>query len=179
MKFSRIALPLLAVGATLFLFNSCTPSIPEGAEAVKDFDSKKYLGTWFEIARLDFKQERDLNNVTAVYSANPDGSVKVHNRGYNYKKNKWKEATGEAKFVNKPTEARLKVSFFKPFWSGYNVIDLVDYQYALVAGDSLDNLWILSRTTDIPEDVKQRFLTKAKEIGYKTQDLVWVEHNKQ
>ena len=93
-------------------------------------------------------------------------------------KNEWKEAIGEAKFVNQPSEARLKVSFFKPFWSGYNVIDLNEnYQYALIAGDNLDYLWILSREKTIPESYKQRFLEKAKSLGYETKNLIWVKQD--
>ncbi len=176
MNTKKIAIPLAAGAAAVLLYRACKPSIPEGAEAVQDFNAEKYLGKWFEIARLDFRHEKNLNNVTADYSLKPDGSVKVVNRGYNYKKNEWEEAIGEARFVNEKTEGRLKVTFFKPFWSGYNVIDLVDYQYALIAGDSLKYMWILSRSTHLPEDVKQRFLQKAKDLGYQTEDLVWVEH---
>lgn len=73
----------------------------------------------------------------------------------------------------------LKVSFFGPFYSGYNVIALdKDYKYALVSGQSLDYLWILSRTTTIPDDVKQQYLKLASDLGYKTENLIWVEHNK-
>ena len=161
----------------LCFLQSCV-GIPDGVTAVKNFNKKKYLGKWYEIARFDFRFEKNLNNTTAQYSKNADGSIKVDNRGYNYVKNEWKQSIGEARFVNEPTEARLKVSFFKPIWAGYNVIDLVDYKYSLVAGNNLKYLWILSRETTIPEDVKQRFLKKAQSLGYKTENLIWVEHNK-
>src|SRR3954471_4734468 len=145
---------------TLVLLKSCK-TIPKNAVAVKPFDVEKYLGKWFEIARFDFRFERNLNNTTANYSLNDDGSIKVVNRGYNYKTEKWKEATGKAKFVSSPDEARLKVSFFGPFYSGYNVIAIdADYKYALVAGKSLDYLWLLSREKTIPESTKQTFLLK-------------------
>ncbi len=73
----------------------------------------------------------------------------------------------------------LKVSFFGPFYGGYNVIALdPDYNYALVAGSSLKYLWILSRTTTIPEDIKTNYLKIAAEIGYNTSELLWIEHNK-
>jgi len=73
----------------------------------------------------------------------------------------------------------LKVSFFGAFYAGYNVIALdADYKYALVAGGSLDNLWILSRETTIPVDVKTEYLKVAKDLGYNTSELVWVEHTK-
>ncbi|MBL7933727.1 MAG: lipocalin family protein [Bacteroidia bacterium] len=153
--------------------------IPKGAKAVKPFNQKKYLGTWYEIARLDYKWERNLNNVTATYSLREDGKIKVDNRGYNYKKNKWEESVGKAKPASDPTEGRLKVSFFGPFYSEYNVIALdQDYKYALVAGSNTKYLWILSREKTIPEKVKLEYLEKAKSLGYKIEDLVWVEHGK-
>src|SRR5690606_17853606 len=131
------------------------------------------LGKWFEIARKDFKWEKNLNNVTAEYSFNDDGSIRVVNRGYDVVKQKWKESVGKAKPVGDLNEGRLKVSFFGPFYSGYNIIEIdPDYQYVLVAGDDLKNLWILSRKPTIPEDVKNRYLQIAQEIGYDTSDLV-------
>lgn len=176
MKIKIVLVVLLIAVSGIFLFNSCSVDIPKGATAIQQFDSEKYLGKWYEIARFDYRFEKDLNNVTATYSKNANGSIKVENRGYHVVKKEWKQATGEAKFVNEPTEARLKVSFFKPFWAGYNVIDLVDYKYALVAGNNTDYLWILSRETTIPNDVKQRFLEKSKQLNFPVEQLIWVEH---
>nr|WP_141675609.1 lipocalin family protein [Formosa haliotis] len=162
----------------LFFCFSCA-TIPKNAKAVLGFEKSKYLGKWYEIARLDFKYEKNLNNTTAEYSLNPDQSIKVENKGYNYKKEKWESSTGRAKFVEADSIAKLKVSFFGPFYSGYNVIAVEnDYSYALVAGKSLDYLWILSREETIPESIKTKFLEQAKTIGYDTTDLIWVEHNK-
>ncbi|MBP9134689.1 MAG: lipocalin family protein [Saprospiraceae bacterium] len=163
---------------SLMLLNSCK-TIPENATAVKPFDKEKYLGKWYEIARLDFKFERNLNNTTAEYSLKDNGKIKVDNKGYNYKKKEWKQSIGKAKFADDDNEAKLRVSFFGPFYSGYNVVALdKDYKYALIAGESLDYMWILSRETTIPDEIKKEYLKKAKEIGYKTEDLVWVEHDK-
>ncbi|WP_027379008.1 lipocalin family protein [Chryseobacterium daeguense] len=174
----KIAIPVSLGVLGLIILNSCSVGIPKGATAVQNFDADRYLGKWYEIARFDYKFERDMDNVTATYSQNPNGTIRVQSRGYNYVKKEWKESVGEAKFVNEKTEARLKVSFFKPIWSGYNVIDIDDnYQYALVAGHSLKYLWILSKTKEIPESIRQRFLEKAKKIGYNTDELIWVKHN--
>jgi apolipoprotein D and lipocalin family protein len=176
-KLSLISLSVLGITGVLALA-SCS-SIPKGAEVVKPFEKDRYLGKWYEIARLDHRFERNLNNVTAHYSLNDDGTIKVINRGFNYVKNEWKEATGKAKFRNSENEGKLKVSFFGPFYSAYNVIALDDqYKYALVAGNNLSYLWILSRETTIPEEVKQNYLSIAKEIGYDTTALIWVEHTK-
>ncbi|MDD3321331.1 MAG: lipocalin family protein [Paludibacter sp.] len=162
----------------LMVFTSCS-SIPKGAVAVRNFEKEKYLGKWYEIARFDFRFERDLNNTTAKYSINTDGSIKVLNRGFNTKKNEWSEAIGKAKFVGDPTIAMLKVSFFGPFYAGYNVIALdKDYKYALVAGSSLKYLWILSREKTLPENIKKEYLEIAEKIGFNTSDLLWIEHGK-
>lgn len=175
-KRNLIGVALLGVVAIAVL-QSCK-TIPKGAVAIKPFDSKKYLGTWYEIARLDFRFERNLNNTTANYSFNPDGSIKVVNRGYNYKTSRWKQSTGKAKFAGDKTEAKLKVSFFGPFYAGYNVISLdADYKYALVAGKNLDYLWLLSREKTIPKNIQQDYLQKANALGYDTAALVWVKQD--
>ena len=161
----------------IFASTSCK-KIPKNATAVTNFDITQYVGKWYEIARLDFKFEKDLNNTTAEYTLNEDGTVKVLNKGYNTKKQEWQEAEGKAKFVGDNNVAELKVSFFGPFYSGYNVIALdPQYQYALVIGESKKYMWILSRTKSIPETIKNDYLNIASELGYKTEDLVWVEHN--
>jgi apolipoprotein D and lipocalin family protein len=161
----------------LCLFLGACSSIPEKAVAVHPFDINQYMGKWYEIARFDFRFERDLNQTTATYSMNKDGSVKVLNRGYNYLTKKWKEAEGKAKFAGSDTVAMLKVSFFGPFYAGYNVLALdSNYQYALVGGSSLDYLWILAREKTIPDSIKTAYLKIAQDIGYDTQKLLWVEH---
>ena len=155
-------------------------TIPKGVTAVKSFNKERYLGKWYEIARLDFKYERDLNNTTAEYSLNADGTIKVDNKGYNPKKREWKQAIGKAKFIGNDDIGMLKVSFFGPFYSGYNIIALdSDYRYALIAGASFKYLWILSRETSIPDDIKIKYLKIAEDFGYKTSDLLWIMHDKQ
>jgi len=166
----------LALFLGLFTCNACA-TIPDGAVAVKPFDSERYLGKWYEIARFDFRFERGLNNTTASYSLNPNGSIRVENRGYDYAKKTWKKALGKAKFATTKDEAKLKVSFFGPFYGGYNVIALDSaYKYALIAGSDLGYLWILSRETTMPEDIKQNYLDLAQKIGFDTSKLIWVEH---
>ena len=162
----------------MFGFYSCS-TIPKNAVAVKSFDKEKYLGKWYEIARLDFKFERNMDNTTAEYSLNEDGSIKVDNQGYNTKKEEWAQAIGKAKFVGDENIGMLKVSFFGPFYGGYNVIAIdKDYKYALVAGESLKYLWILSRETEIPNAIKTKYLKIAENIGYDTSALLWINHDK-
>jgi apolipoprotein D and lipocalin family protein len=170
---------LLALSAGSILLNACRVKIPKNAKAVKPFQVRQYLGKWYEIARMDFRFEKNLNNVTANYSQQQDGVIQVKNRGYNTVQEKWKESVGKAKPVKDPQEGRLKVSFFGPFYAGYNVIAIdPEYRYALIAGNNLDYLWILSRTTTLPASVKDNYLELARKLGYRIEDLVWTAHDK-
>jgi apolipoprotein D and lipocalin family protein len=175
----QLALALgLGAAAIAVNFTSCV-SIPKGAKAVRPFNRDKYLGKWYEIARMDFKFEKNLSNVSATYSIREDGLIKVDNRGYDYIKGKWKQSIGKAKPATDKNEGRLKVSFFGPFYAGYNVIAIDKrYQYALIAGNNLDYLWILSREKTIPEDVKAGYLEKAKSLGFDVDKLVWDKHDR-
>lgn len=168
---------ILSAVCVLSLFSGCS-SIPKGAAAVSNLNKAKYLGKWYEIARFDFSFEKNLNNTTAEYTIREDGYIGVLNKGYNHKKNKWKEARGRARFRGSGTIGELEVSFFGPFYGAYNIIALdPDYKYALIAGSSTKYLWILSREKTIPDEIKQNYLTAAEAAGYDTDRLIWVEHN--
>lgn len=150
--------------------------IPAGVEAVRGFDVQRYLGTWYEIARLDHSFERGLINVTATYSLNKDGSLRVVNRGFDPKVNRWKEVEGRGYFVTGRDAGRLKVSFFGPFYGGYNIIELdkSDYSYALVCGNTRSYLWILAREPELPEAVLASLTQKAQSLGFDTGALIYV-----
>ena len=177
MNGNKILMFLILVLSVCWTAVSCS-TIPDGVTAVRPFDAEKYLGTWYEIARIDFKYERGLNNTTAEYSMNSDGSIRVVNRGYDYTNKKWKQAVGRAKFTKDRDAAMLEVSFFGPFYSGYNVIAIdAEYSYALVAGQSRDYLWILSRSKTIPDKIRREYLEKAERMGFDTSVLLWIEHD--
>jgi apolipoprotein D and lipocalin family protein len=174
MKYSLEAFGFLCVSLALC---SCA-TIPKGGMAVVGLEKARYLGKWYEIARYDFAFEKDLKNTTAEYSANADGTIAVKNRGFNYKKNKWEEALGKARFRGAEARGELEVSFFGPFYAAYNIIALdKEYRYALVAGKNLKYLWILSRTRTIPDEVKKSYLDLAASLGYDLSALVWVEQD--
>lgn len=167
-----------AVAGFALITQSCA-TIPQGATVVQSFDQEKYLGTWYEIARLNHRFERNLQQVTANYSLNENGTIRVTNRGFNTVSGEWKQAIGKAKPAGKQGEGKLKVSFFGPFYGAYNIIALdKDYKYALVAGNNLDYLWILSRETTIPADIKEQYLETARSVGYDISSLIWVSHEK-
>lgn len=178
MKKSTLYWVLALAGGASLLRNATRVSIPKGARAARPFDLQKYLGKWYEIARLDYRWERCLSNVSADYTLRPDGSVKVTNRGWYARIGKWKKSTGKAKPVNTEDPGRLKVSFFGPFYAGYNVMAVDDnYQYALVFGNDLRFMWILSRNQYVPNDVSDKYIALARSAGYKTERLVWVKHD--
>lgn len=167
---------LFLVGITIL--SSCS-SIPKNAKPIENFEVNRYLGTWYEIARFDFRFEKNLDNTVAQYSLDKNGNVNVLNSGHNYLKDEWRSAKGTAKFRGDKSTAALKVSFFGPFYSGYNVIALDEnYKYALIAGKNLDYLWILSREKKIPEDIKQKYLKIATDVGYDTSKMIWVNQDK-
>jgi len=153
--------------------------MPEMVKPVENFNLNRYLGKWYEIARLDHSFERGLTHVTAEYELRDDGGLKVKNRGYSAKEGRWKEAVGRAYFVEDPSKGYLKVSFFGPFYGSYVIIDLDQdtYQYSLVCGPDRSYLWILSRTPAMMTDVKKRLIEKAAALGFDTSSLIHVTHD--
>lgn len=160
------------------LLIGCT-GIPEGITAVQGFEINRYLGTWYEVARLDHRFERGLENISATYALRDDGGVDVLNKGWDVKAEEWREAQGKAYFVEQPDKGRLKVSFFGPFYGGYNIIDLdkKDYAYSMVTGPDRSYFWILSRTKQLPEATLQKLIELAKTLGFATEKLIFVKHD--
>jgi lipocalin len=137
----------------------------------------KYLGTWYEIARFDHPFERNLELVTANYSLNPNGTIKVTNSGYKTTSGKYKESVGRARTIKgKPGE--LEVTFFLNFWSPYKIMELApDYSYVLVGSNTDQYLWILSRTPTLSAKTTQEILALAEARGYDTSKLIWVKQH--
>ena len=166
----------LAVIALLFLMTGCT-GVPKGIEPVTGFDQQRYMGTWYEIARLDHSFEEGLSQVTAEYSLNNDDSIKVVNRGYNAEAGEWKEAEGRAVFVGDSNVGHLKVSFFGPFYASYVVFELDDqYTTAYITGYDRDYLWLMSRTPEVSDEVLAAFRARAEAKGFELKELILVEH---
>lgn len=168
----RFALTLLAA----CLLTGCV-GVPKGVKPVENFALERYLGRWFEIARLDHSFERGLSHVTAQYSLREDGGVRVVNRGYSEKKQEWKTAEGKAYFVKEPDVGYLKVSFFGPFYGSYVIFELdqKDYQYAMVSGPDRSYLWILARAPQIKPELQQKLISQAAALGFDTSQLIFPE----
>ena len=152
--------------------------MPAGVEPVSDFELKKYMGKWYEIARLNHSFERGMEQVTAEYTIRDDGMVAVENRGYIPADDKWKNVVGKATYVDDPTKGYLKVSFFGPFYSSYVIFDLdkENYDYAFVSGPDTSYLWLLARSSRPDPNVIERFVSKAKALGFDTDALIYVKH---
>jgi apolipoprotein D and lipocalin family protein len=176
--------PFRTVGRLLALLGAsalagCTAA-PSGVRPVTGFDAERYLGKWYEIARLDHSFERGLTNVSATYTPLENGGIRVVNRGWNPEKGKWKQAEGRAYFTGDPDTGSLKVSFFGPFFGGYHVIalDQAHYAYAMVCGPNRSYLWILAREKSLPEPVRNVLTAQAREAGFDVNGLIWVSHDR-
>ena len=169
---------LLPLFLLIVLLGGCV-SVPQNIAPVDGFELNRYLGKWYEIARLDHSFERGLANITAEYSLREDGGVKVVNRGFSAVDNKWKEAEGKAYFVGSPQEGYLKVSFFGPFYGAYIVFELdkEDYQYAFITSYDKSYLWLLARTPTVSDEVLSRFVQKSGELGFATDKLIFPKQN--
>lgn len=163
----------------VFVFLSGCVALPQNVQPVGNFKLERYLGQWYEVARLDHSFERGLSKVTADYSLRDDGGVRVLNRGYSAADQKWKEAEGKAYFVGQPDQGYLKVSFFGPFYGAYVVAELdhENYQYSLVTGPNTSYLWILSRTPTLDAATKDRLVKKAASLGFDTSKLIFVSQD--
>lgn len=153
--------------------SSCT-GIPDGIQAVGNFQINRYLGTWYEIARLDHSFERGMNNISATYSTRADGGIDVLNRGFDPIKSEWREAHGRAFFIGNSDVASLKVSFFGPFYGGYHVFALDnEYRWAVISGPTREYLWILAREPVLSPDILASLVTRARQAGFKTNALIY------
>ena len=148
--------------------------LPPNVLPVSNFELDRYMGQWFEIARLDHSFERGLEAVTATYSRRKDDGIAVLNKGYNAKKQEWSEAEGKASFVQGSTEGHLKVSFFGPFYSSYVVFELgEEYQYAYVSGPTTEYLWLLARQPTVDKERIAHFEQTVRALGYDTEKILY------
>ena len=145
---------------------------------VQTLDLNRYMGLWYEIARFENRFERDLVNVTATYTLRPNGTIRVENRGCKrcspHDINKI--ANGQAKIPDPTQPGKLIVSFFLNFYSDYYILELdkENYNYALIGSSTDKYLWILSRTPQLPEEIKRKLVTAAEQRGYDTSRLRWI-----
>ena len=152
---------------------------PAGVEPVHGFAVERYLVQWYEIARLDHRFERGLEQVTATYALNADGTVSVLNKGFRPEQAEWSQAAGKARFVGAKDVAALEVSFFGPFYGAYGIfeLDAQNYQYAMISGPDKSYLWLLARSPVLDAATQQRLVARAAALGFDTSQLIFVKHD--
>ena len=140
-------------------------------ETVAKVELDRYLGKWFEVAHLPFKYEDGATDITATYSLLKNGNVGVLNECL--KDGKVKASRGKARVVDKVTDAKLKVTFFWPFYGDYWIIKLGEnYDYSVVGTPNRKYLWILSRTPKMDQKLYSELIDFAKSKGFNTDDLI-------
>lgn len=166
-RFSLLLLFALALTA-------CKEKAP--LPTVDSVNLERYMGTWYEIQRLPNSFEEGLNCVTATYSLDEDGDIHVLNKGYG--DGEWEDAKGYARVPDPEVPGELEVSFFRPFYGDYYIIELdPNYQYVLVGSPSREYLWILARSPELDSTTVNMLKIKASELGFDTSKMLDVAHN--
>lgn len=142
-------------------------------QTVARVDLGRYVGTWYEIASFPQSFQRGCTATTATYTLRDDGQINVVNRCRKGSPDgPERVARGRARIVDPSTNARLEVSFFRPFWGDYWIIDLgADYEYAVVGHPGRDYLWILSRTPTMDAELYASIVHRLQANGYETDRL--------
>jgi len=167
---------VLALAILMVFVNSCV-KVPEWVQPVKNFKVKRFMGTWYEVARLDHKFEQGLNTVSANYAIDRDGNITIQNSGYMVKWQEWRYKDAKASVVGDKKLGVLKVSYVWPFYDPYVIFKLdPDYEYAFVCGRDRSFLWLLSRTERVEDYVIKEFEEEAKKLGFDTSKLIYTEH---
>jgi len=180
MKTIRTFRRYLATILLSLLLSGCALGPPPGVVPISGFELQRYLGHWYEIARLDHSFERGMTDVSAHYRLRDDNSVEVINRGHETAKDRWREAVGTARLIGEPTRGSLKVSFFGPFYGGYHIAALdPDYRWSLVVGPDTGYAWILARDRILPAGIREQLVQQAAAVGIDTNALIWVEHTRE
>jgi apolipoprotein D and lipocalin family protein len=173
------SLAWLAAGGWALYHLTQRLGVPRGVAPVQPFSLMRYLGRWYEIARIDHTYERGLTDTTADYRLLPGGKVQVLNRGYHAGSRRWRQARAIARPVPGSASAHLQVSFFWPVHTSYIVFALDDdYQHALVSGPDHDALWLLARTPQIKPSVRAALLEQARAAGFDVERLLWVDQRR-
>ncbi|RUO32938.1 lipocalin family protein [Aliidiomarina soli] len=172
MRFSTLLLTVVTLG----LLSACTAAKTPVSEPVKNFDAGRYMGTWYEIARMPNRFQKDLQRVTAEYRLNEDGTFEVTNRGYNSEEGEWNSVIGKAEPID-DMPASFAVTFQWPFSGGYYIAELGDdYEYAVIVGDNTDYFWLLARQPHLPRWLIDQTLARAYEWGYDIEQIIETEH---
>jgi len=167
---------IVALLGLVLVFGGCIQT-PDWVEPVSDFDAKRYMGRWYEVARLDHRFERGLNSVAADYSMDAKGKVTIKNNGYMVKRQEWRYSEGQASFVDGPDKGLLKVSYMWPFYAPYVVFKVDDdYEHAYVCGADRTTLWLLAREPTVYQEIIDDFEAEARKLGFDISQVKYIQH---
>jgi len=143
---------------------------------IQNFDPDRYMGTWYEIARLDHWFERNQEEVQITYSFDEDGDIRIQTQCI--EEGEPQESNGWAKFTDERSVGSLKISFFRPFYTPYLIFELdKNYQYAFLGSEDKKYLWFLARKKNISKALRNKFLQRTQKLGFKLDTLIWVKHS--
>jgi apolipoprotein D and lipocalin family protein len=163
---------ILAVVFVSLFFVSCATKQTD-VKTVEKVDLQRYLGDWYEIARYEHRFQKDCKNVKANYSLRDDKKIQVVNSCTKISTNEFKDAKAVAYSVDE-TNSKLKVSFFRPFYGDYWILDLdKDYKYAIIGTPTKEYLWILSREKIMDKELLNKLLTKITAMGFDKSKLIY------
>lgn len=157
----------------LSLFLASCSTKQTDLKTVEKVDLERYLGSWYEIARYEHSFQKDCKNVKANYSLREDKKIQVVNSCTKISTNEFKDAKAIAYSVDE-TNSKLKVSFFRPFYGDYWILDLdKDYKYVIIGTPSKEYLWILSREKIMNDELLNKLLEKITSLGFDKSKLIY------
>ena len=171
--------PKVLFGVIFIIFLVIKSSgIPGNINTVSSFNIWKFLGKWYEIARMEQFYEKNLSNTSIECLINENGTILIYNSGYNNISKKWVKAVGKVRLKSIQTEASFEICYYNIFNSRYSIIGIdEDYQYALIMGSDIKKAWIISRSISLPENIKSDFLELANSFGIDISSFIWVVHD--
>jgi len=162
-----------AAAAGTVIYNIWKP-IKSNLPVIEDFNLAAFLGEWHEVAVINKNRNHKVKNTTYIFRANTDKSISRIEISDFITKGKTKISGKKLKFSGKPTVGALRITKFGPLTEGFNIMHIDEhYQYALIFGDNLDYMSIMSRTDDIPDDMKLKYLEYIQNAGYAIEEVVW------
>ena len=164
----------MTLGILIFLSGCATK--PLNINPIQNFDVNKYMGRWYEIARIDSFLKDGMDYVYSDYHLDKDGTISVLSSGLKAGDSTREYVEGEADLAKGRKTGFLEISFIRPFYSDYIVFKVDgDYQYSYVGGSDKNHIWLFSKTPTVPEDIREDFLARANSLGYDVTKLVWVQ----
>ena len=167
------------VAAGILILRKVLRTIPKGVEPVYPFDLDRFMGKWYVIGHVGNQRfGNNLKNIIVEHSLDESGNMTVQYKAFDPQKKEKQIKKGVITVAGDPRVGKLKISFSRPIYSGYNIVEIdPDYNNALIVGDDLTQFWLLSRKPDMLNEVIEQYLTIADYYGYDISGIVWVDQD--